>query len=105
MFAQILPLFRNAETNPRHAQLVFASQNPAILDEDILRRDEIMLVSRNRDTGESTLYPLSDFSVAPGSYGHRYLSGRYGAVPPAGILFSADGERREERKGKETEIL
>ena len=41
-----------------------------------------MVYRKNVDTGESTLYPLSDFSVRKQENIEKgYLLGRYGAVP------------------------
>ena len=56
----ILNKFQNSSTNPFNAQLIFTGHNPYIVDSANLRRDQILLVKKNK-FGESHLGKLSDY--------------------------------------------
>lgn len=80
-------MFLNAETNPKHAQLVFTAHDSWQLSNSLLRRDEIWFTEKAA-SGVSTLYSLADFVDEDGSkvrkdesYEKNYLLGKYGAVP------------------------
>lgn len=88
-------LFLHEDTNPNHAQLIFATHDTNLLTYSSLRRDQIYFTEKNE--WESTeAYSLSDF-VYLGENGEtaakerpdtdkekRYIEGRYGAVPVLG---------------------
>lgn len=67
-------------------QLIFTTHESNLLDQDILRTDEIWFAEKNR-SGATKLYSLSDFKehntidIRKG-----YLNGRYGAIPFASNL-------------------
>jgi hypothetical protein len=68
------------------AQLIFTTHDATLLHpplgEEVLARDEIWFVEKDRDSGASTLYPLTDFKPrSEDNLERRYLAGRYGAVP------------------------
>jgi len=72
---------QNPEVNKNNAQLIVATHNTALLDSEILRRDQVWFMERD-DSSASRLYPLSDFSPRKNeAIGKGYLQGRYGAVP------------------------
>jgi AAA15 family ATPase/GTPase len=79
-------------------QLIFTTYDVTLLDQEILRRDEICFVQRNA-AGESVLLPLAN---VPGvrydkDIRKAYLSGLFGAVPVFNdLLFPqlADASRR-----------
>ncbi len=81
----IVNIFHNDELNKKHAQLIFNSQNPIYLNNNLFRRDEIKFVDRNEDEG-STLYSLSDFGTRGTSarknknYMDNYFVDKYGAI-------------------------
>jgi hypothetical protein len=90
MVCELLKLFFSAEHNPNGAQILFTTHNPLLLDPTLLRRDQVWFTDK-KDTGESFLYPLTDYQPRKGeSLVRGYMSGRYGAVPfvPAGLLGS-----------------
>ena len=63
------------------AQLVFTTHDTTILSQDILRRDQVWFIEKDKSHA-SKLYPLSDFKVREKEAIERgYLRGRYGAVP------------------------
>lgn len=79
--------FLNAETNPKHAQLIFTTHDSWQLSNNLLRRDEIWFTDKDSN-GVSTLYSLADFIDNTGAkirkdenYEKNYLLGKYGAIP------------------------
>lgn len=92
--ARLIGLFRDAETNPRGAQLIFTTHDASLLGtalgEEVLARDQIWFVEKDRN-GASRLYPLSDFKPREGeNRERRYLGGSYGAVPVVSTSGFAD---------------
>lgn len=96
---KIIRLFTNPTTNPKHAQLVFVSQDALQfkLGFGRLRRDQIWFCEKD-DWGRTDLYCLS--SVKSGAsirkdedLGKKYLEGRYGGIPE--FVRSDGGSPRE----------
>jgi len=81
----LLQLLTDPTASSHGAQLLVTSHNTTLMDLDILRRDEIWLMSLD-DNRASSLSPLLRSSprkrelIAKG-----YLRGRYGAVPQIGL--------------------
>lgn len=79
---QIIRMFLDEEFNPNNAQLICNTHETTLLDLDFLRRDEIMFVERDYQTGVSGIYSLADFSIRKeDDIEKAYNLGRYGAVP------------------------
>lgn len=80
--AFLVAKFQNPNTNPHHAQFIFTTHNLDLLDEDLLRKDQMFLVDKDRESGASSLYSISEFST-PTTENLRkgYLLGKYGAIP------------------------
>ena len=57
----IVEIFNDAEINKNGSQLIFNTHDTNLLDLNILRRDQIWFTEKNKETGESDLYSLSDF--------------------------------------------
>ena len=77
----LVSLFHNKETNPNNAQLVFTTHETSILNEGVLRRDQIVFCEKNEELSSQYSY-LSEFKVQKGrNIELGYLSGRYGAIP------------------------
>ncbi|MFW5415963.1 ATP-binding protein [Nocardiopsis sp. CNT-189] len=81
----LIRIFKDPETNPKQAQLVFASHDTTLLgsmlESDLLRRDEVWFTEKDR-SGATALYSLADFHPRGAENTERgYLQGRYGAVP------------------------
>ena len=99
----IILTFLSPEINTQNAQLIFTTHDIWQFSNELLRRDEIWLVKKNRD-GVSELYSLADFKDEDGNKVRRdealskkYLTGIYGAIPalkPMKMLTgrAADGE-------------
>lgn len=78
----LVGLFNNKDTNTGTAQLVFTTHETHMLDQTILRRDQIWFCEK--DKAQATrVYPLTDFRPRKGRENLElaYLSGRYGALP------------------------
>ena len=74
--------FQSPATNKNGAQLIFTTHTTELLDMDILRRDQIYFVDKNRTSGASELYSILDLGTRTDESIHkRYLLGKYGAVP------------------------
>jgi hypothetical protein len=81
----LIQLLTDPAASSRGAQLLVTSHNTTLMDLDILRRDEIWLMSLddNRASGLSPLLRSSPRKREPIAKG--YLRGRYGAVPQIGL--------------------
>jgi len=78
---KIIDLFQDPEVNKHGAQLIFSTHDTALLQDDLLRRDQIWFIEKN-SLQESELYPLTDFSPRNTEDIEKgYLMGRYGAIP------------------------
>jgi uncharacterized protein len=83
----LINLFYNPKINTKNAQLVFTTHDIALLEADLLRRDQIWLAEKD-SYGASTLTPLNEFKSSDGkgirndeAISKNYLKGKYGAVP------------------------
>ncbi len=81
--------FQDPKTNPNHAQLVLTSHDPLLLDEKLLRTDQMLLVDKD-PTGASHVTTVSDFTDLPkGPVLRSYLEGRLGGAPRFRALWSS----------------
>ena len=83
----IILTFLSPEINTQNAQLVFTTHDIWQFSNELLRRDEIWMVNKNKD-GVSELYSLAEFKDEDGNKVRRdealaknYLTGNYGAIP------------------------
>jgi AAA15 family ATPase/GTPase len=83
----IILTFLSPELNTKNAQLIFTTHDICQFSNELLRRDEIWMVNKNKD-GESELYSLVEFNDEDGNKIRRdevlaknYLTGNYGAIP------------------------
>lgn len=107
MTLHTINLFLDRKTNPKGAQLIFATHDTNLLTYCKLRRDQIYFTEKNE--WESTeIYSLSDYvykdeKERPDSDKEkRYFEGRYGAIPILGNFkpvkvkeYGKKGEVRE----------
>jgi uncharacterized protein len=82
---KIVDQFNDPATNPRNAQIIFATHDTNLLGttlgEPALRRDQVWLTEKDA-TGATVLYPLTDYKPRKAENLERgYLQGRYGAIP------------------------
>lgn len=82
---QLIRLFLSKATNPKNAQLIYATHDTNLLNGNFLRRDQIWFAEKNR-YGATDLYSLVEFKEGR-HLGHNisiekeYLQGKYGAIP------------------------
>ena len=80
MVMALLRLFTDTESNPHHAQIIFTSYLPDVMD--TLLKEQILLVEKDPD-GCSTAWRLSDMAGIrrDENYYGKYRAGAYGAIP------------------------
>lgn len=63
-------------------QFIFSTHESNLLDLDLFRQDEIWFIEKNKQTGSSSLYSLSEFKARYDlDIRKGYLKGRFGAMP------------------------
>lgn len=77
----LIQLFQSKETNPKGAQLIFATHDTTMLEDKQLRRDQVWFTARLADKS-TELYPAAAFHPRPDlDLYQAYLNGRFGALP------------------------
>ena len=99
----IIELFQNPEVNLGRSQLVFTTHDTNLLDQELLRRDQIWFVEK--DDCCSHLYSLLDFSPRNDeNLELGYLRGRYGAIPVlSGPQWFSAGEKVNSERGRDVD--
>ena len=84
---QLIKLFNNPKTNPKNAQLFFATHDTNLLSSNLFRRDQIWFAEKDKKE-QTDIYPLSEIKLPDGSkvrndsnLEKNYIRGRYGAIP------------------------
>ncbi len=83
----LVKIFQCPKRNPNTAQLIFTTHDVSVLDNSLLRRDQIHIVEKSRD-GISELFSLSQCDDKPRKNSpliKYYLSGHLGGVPDLDI--------------------
>jgi uncharacterized protein len=94
----ILELFLKARGNK--SQMIVTTHEASLLDLDLLRRDEIWFIEKDRN-GKSSAYSLEEFNPRKDKDIRKgYLLGRYGSIP----FLNPDIALEWEGKHVETEI-
>lgn len=80
--ANLISRFLNTCTPDSKKQLIFTTHDALLINQDLLRRDELWIANREAD-GSSTLYPMVDFKELRVDKDIRksYLEGRMGGLP------------------------
>lgn len=78
----LIGLFNSKNNNPNNAQLIFATHDGTLLDNDVFRHDQICFIDKEYEGG-SILYKLSDIKGVRKDIpiDKWYLSGRFRAIP------------------------
>jgi len=79
---KLVEMFNSPILNKNGAQLIFVTHDTNLLDNTLLRRDQIYFTEKNK-MQETVLYSLVDFKGVrnDASYEKDYINGKYGAVP------------------------
>ena len=78
----IIAKFQSKESNTRGAQIIFTTHNTGLMNEALIRKDQIYFVDKDRNSGASELYTISEFSTKTSENIRKgYLLGKYGAIP------------------------
>lgn len=78
----LIEAMQDKNINRNQAQLIFTTHDVGLLDQKLLRRDQIWFAEKNNDTAETEIYALTDFSPRKDENIQKgYLQGRYGAIP------------------------
>ena len=84
----VIQLFNSPQTNPRNAQLVFATHDTSLLSHCFFRRDQIWFTEKDQ-YGATDMYSLAELQVRnDASFDKDYVAGKYGAIPFIGGLHS-----------------
>lgn len=82
----IVSKFQSKETNKAGAQLIFTTHNTELLNMEYIRKDQVYFVDKDRETGVSELYGLTEFSLPTHTNVRKsYLLGKFGATPNVDI--------------------
>lgn len=82
LFRWVVGLFHDPSENAKNAQLLLNSHDISLLDQSVIRRDQIFFTIRNPEIGESGLRRLSDYSVRNDlDIRKAYLNGSFGGKP------------------------
>lgn len=82
----IIKIFNSLIGNSRNAQLIVATHDTNLLDKELLRRDQIWFVEKDK-FGSSHLTSLIEYRVRnDASFEKDYIMGKYGAIPLLGNL-------------------
>jgi AAA15 family ATPase/GTPase len=78
---KIIELFQSPEAH-KDAQLIFATHDTNLMDNELLRRDQITFIEKSKE-GHSEIFDLSDIKGvrAKDLFEKNYLKGNYGALP------------------------
>lgn len=77
----IVQMFHDENINSKNAQLIFATHDTNLLDNNFFRRDQIWFTEKNK-YGSTDLYSLVDFKVRnDASFKKDYIAGKYGGIP------------------------
>lgn len=77
----LVSMFHDPKINKHGAQLIFATHETSLLNQDTFRKDQVWFCEKENNATE--IFSLADFKVRKGvdNLESAYLSGRYGAIP------------------------
>lgn len=82
LVAYIVSKFQSKNSNPLGAQLIFTTHDTDLMNEEILRKDQLYFADKDNATGVSELYSISEFFTKTSENIRKgYLVGKYGATP------------------------
>ena len=80
---RMIRFFRDSRTVESRSQLLATTHAISLLDQELLRRDEMWLVERDHESESSRIYSVAEFSEArkDKDLARSYLAGRMGGIP------------------------
>lgn len=86
LLIQFVRLFKDKRYNRKNAQLIFTLHAAELLEDDLIRKSEIAIVSKTKKIG-STIKRLSEFKDLRNAldFRKRYLQGEFQGIPQAYI--------------------
>ncbi len=92
----LIDLFNSPQSNPRNAQLLFATHDANLLSSKVFRRDQVWFTEKDK-FGATHLHSLAEYKVRnDASFDSDYIRGKYGAIPFVGDLRRLLGDRNGE---------
>lgn len=104
LIRELLRLLFSNKSNPKGAQVIFTTHNPILLDNSLMRRDQIWFTEKS-PAGATHLYPLTDYQPRKDeALARGYLAGRYGGIPfiPKGLIYEPEATLSTEALGSHT---
>lgn len=85
----IVNMFQDPRINSKNSQLIFTTHDISLMDEKLLRADQIWFTQKDRE-GASELYSLADFNDVEEDtpFSKWYMAKKFGAVPEIESLAS-----------------
>ncbi len=81
LLKNLVRVFHDPDINRNNAQLIFATHDSSLIDDEILRRDQVWFLEKN-EASMSQLYSLLEFKPCEDeNLQTGYLLGQYAAVP------------------------
>ena len=78
----VIAKFQSRTSNPNNAQIIFTTHNTELMNETLIRKDQIYFVDKKQSDGSSELYTISEFATkTTDNIRKGYLLGKYGAIP------------------------
>ncbi len=78
----LIETMQDRDLNQKQAQLIFTTHDTGLLNQELLRRDQIWFAEKNVKTAETDIFALTDFSPRKDeNIAKGYMQGRYGATP------------------------
>ncbi len=82
----LIARFNSSISNPRNAQLVFATHDTNLLSHEMFRRDQIWFAEKGSDQS-TRLHSLVEYRIRNDErYERNYIRGKYGGIPFTGDL-------------------
>ncbi|NEP43038.1 MAG: ATP-binding protein, partial [Okeania sp. SIO2H7] len=78
----LIKLFHNPVSNPKNAQIIFATHETTLLDRELFRKDQIWFTEKDK-YGATELFSAQDFEGVKDDvpFDEWYLQGKFGGEP------------------------
>jgi AAA15 family ATPase/GTPase len=100
MVKEIVKSFLECCTETTRSQLIFTTHNTLLMDQSLLRRDELWITERGQDSKVSRMFSISDFKKVRDDIDIRsnYLMGAFGGTPKIlpGLVACPEAKNKNE---------